>query len=260
MLELASGEGYGAAILAGNAKHVTAVEIDGDSVAHSRTHYHAPNLDFLEGSMLDLRVFDDAAFDLVVCFEALEHVEEHNELVAGVARVLRENGLLVLSTPDRDTYNAQIHEPNPFHARELSGSELLELLGSHFRHVALWGQAGLGGSRLARLDDQLRTVVREELVARRDDTWVDLADAPSPYLVALASGGPLPAAPSLAYLVDPTSEALRERDRRVASLDARIRELRQENAALYRDNELLRQGLLRRRIRSLLNRFAPSSR
>jgi ubiquinone/menaquinone biosynthesis C-methylase UbiE len=260
LLELASGEGYGAAILAQHAAHVTAIDIDHDSIAHSRTTYDLPNLEFVEGSMLDLGSFEDAAFDVVVCFEALEHVREHDELIGGAARVLRPDGLLVLSTPDRDTYNAQIVEPNPFHMRELSRSELLDLLQRHFQHVSLWGQSGIGGSRLALLDGPGRPELREELLARRDGTWIDLEDAPTPFVLAVASGRPLPDAPGRAYLIDPTSEALRERDLRVAARDAQIRELKEKNAALYRDNERLRRRRLRHRLKSAVTRLAGGSR
>src|SRR5438067_1077365 len=120
VLELGSGEGYGAALLAQRAARVTALELDARSVVHSRSTYTAPNLEFLERSMHDLGAFGDSAFDAVVCLEALEHVREQEELVAECARVVGRDGLLVVSTPDRETYNAQIHEPNPFHVRELS--------------------------------------------------------------------------------------------------------------------------------------------
>ena len=39
--------------------------------------------------MLDLDVYPSGSFDLVVCFEAIEHVQEQRELIEGVARVMR---------------------------------------------------------------------------------------------------------------------------------------------------------------------------
>src|SRR5205085_1914966 len=119
VLDLASGEGYGSAVLASRARHVTGLEIDPDSVAHSRRVHGKRNLEFLEGSMLELGEYDDASFEAVVCFEALEHVADHETLMRGIERVVGE-GLVILSTPDRDVYNASIHEPNPFHVKELT--------------------------------------------------------------------------------------------------------------------------------------------
>jgi O-antigen biosynthesis protein len=263
VLELASGEGYGAALLAKRAQHVLAVDIDAGSVAHSRATYEAPNLEFAEGSMLDLGSLADGAFDVVVCFEALEHVngEEQAQALAESARVLRAEGVLLLSTPDRETYNAQIHEPNPFHVRELNRPELLELLQPHFPHVSVWAQSGVGGSRLALVEGGVPPAgTREELMTRRDGEWISLPDAPPVYLVVAASRRPLPAPVPNSYLLDPTVEALRERDRRVAARDARIRELKDENAALHRQLEKLGRTRPSVRVRSILARLGGGSR
>ena len=88
VLDLASGEGYGTAILASEALSVLGIDIDEDSVLHSIETYQLPNVSFRQGDMLDLSAIEDGAFDLVVCFEALEHVEDHERLMDGVTRVL----------------------------------------------------------------------------------------------------------------------------------------------------------------------------
>jgi SAM-dependent methyltransferase len=54
VLDLGSGEGYGASILAERALHVTAVDVDAESVAHGRATYATANLDFETASALDL--------------------------------------------------------------------------------------------------------------------------------------------------------------------------------------------------------------
>jgi O-antigen biosynthesis protein len=195
-----------------------------------------------------------------VCFEALEHVREHEQLIGEAARVLRQDGVLLLSTPERETYNAYVHEPNPFHLRELSRTELLDLLEGQFAHVALWGQSGVGGSRLSRLDEETRGAADESLVHRREGTWADLPEAPVVYLLATASQRPLRNAPASSYLLDPTAEALRERDRRVAARDGRIQELKAENAALYRELERLRRRSVRGRLSELLRRLLANDR
>jgi SAM-dependent methyltransferase len=262
VLDLASGEGYGAAILARQAALVVGVELDAEAVAHSRTSYSRPNLTFEHGSMLDLGAHDDGAFDAVVCYEAIEHIEEQRDLVGQVDRVLAHEGVFITSTPDRETYNASIHEANPFHVRELSQAELLDLLRPPFEHVALWGQNGIGGSRLYPLGEGAADVpTREQIVVRRDEDWLTLEEAQPMYLVATASHVPLAAEPGRSYLIDTTAEALRERDRRVSTRDERIRELKAQNAALYRENERLRKSSLAgqlRRVKGLLRK--PQSR
>jgi SAM-dependent methyltransferase len=68
VLDVASGEGYGSAILAGVARSVVGVDIDEGSVAHAREAYHLENLRFLQGSAIELPV-ENASVDAVVSFE-----------------------------------------------------------------------------------------------------------------------------------------------------------------------------------------------
>jgi len=82
----------------------------------------------------------DASFDLVVSFETLEHVAAQEALVAGFARVLSADGVLVISSPDKRTYSDATGFHNEFHVRELYRDELLALLQAHFPHVRLYGQ------------------------------------------------------------------------------------------------------------------------
>ena len=84
--DLASGEGYGAALLASHAASVVAVEIDGPSIAHAAGKYRIPNLRFVQASILQVPLASHAV-DAIVCFEAIEHIEEHDELLAEVKRL-----------------------------------------------------------------------------------------------------------------------------------------------------------------------------
>ncbi len=77
-----------------------------------------------------------------------------------VARVLGDDGLLIISTPDRRAYGEARTEPNPFHARELSLEEFIELLDSRFPHTAAWGQRTITGSHLNPLGGQAHGATR----------------------------------------------------------------------------------------------------
>jgi hypothetical protein len=88
----------------------------------------------------------------VVSFETLEHLQAHEELVAGFARVLAANGVLLISSPDKHTYSDVSGFRNEFHVRELYRDELLRLLSPHFPHVRLYGQKLLFQSALWSLD------------------------------------------------------------------------------------------------------------
>jgi SAM-dependent methyltransferase len=80
----------------------------------------------------------DASFDVVCAFEAIEHLDAPERFVAEARRVLRSDGTLILSTPHVETTDRS--PANPFHAVELSTSDLAALLRSEFGDVELFGQ------------------------------------------------------------------------------------------------------------------------
>ena len=108
------------------------VDVDALTVEHSRVNYAGPNLEFELGTAVDLSAFEDGSFGAVVAFEIIEHVREQEQVLAEIARVLADDGILVISTPDRRIYEQARSEPNPFHERELALEEFLQLLGTNF--------------------------------------------------------------------------------------------------------------------------------
>src|SRR5271165_5542201 len=152
VLDVASGEGYGSALLAGVARRVVGVEIDVASVTHARNSYAAVNLEFLQGDALALPLAD-ATFDVVVSFETLEHLRNQWSFLNEIRRVLRPEGVLVISTPDRDVYSAPGQPVNRFHVLELSRPEFAALLGDFFVHHRILKQRPLLGSVMAPFED-----------------------------------------------------------------------------------------------------------
>src|SRR5262249_7600506 len=102
VLDLGSGEGYGSALLAEVAASVTGLDLDPRAVAHARSRYARPNLEFCEGSMTAVPL--EGPFGVVVCFEAIEHIAEHDALLSEVKRLLEPGGLFIVSTPDKKVY------------------------------------------------------------------------------------------------------------------------------------------------------------
>lgn len=152
VLDAACGEGYGSAMLAASAASVLGMDIAESAVAHARQRYarHA-NLRFEQGDCTALSC-GDAQFDLVVSFETLEHVAAQEALIAGFARALSPDGLLIVSSPDKRTYSEKSGFRNEFHVRELYREELLALLQPHFPFVRLYGQKLLFQSAIWALD------------------------------------------------------------------------------------------------------------
>ena len=236
VLDLGSGEGFGAALLSETAGHVVGVDVDELTVEHSRLNYAGPNLEFQLGTAVDLSAFEDGSFGAVVAFEIIEHVREQERLLSEVARILRDNGILVISTPDRRMYGEARNEPNPFHERELALEEFLELLSVNFPHVASWGQRTITGSHLNPLDsaaseDEVNGT-SEFFIERAGDEW-RIANGPTAlYCVALASKAPLAAVPASSTLADCGIELVRVKERETAAAVGEAKNSERERARL----------------------------
>lgn len=149
LLEAGSGEGYGAALLATQARSVTCVDYDEQAVAHTRRRY--PQVTIHQGNLIDLPL-PAASVDTVVNFQVIEHLWDQGAFVRECHRVLRPAGELLMSTPNRITFSPGLDTPlNPFHTRELNAAEMTELLTENGFEVS----AMLGvwhGPRLRELD------------------------------------------------------------------------------------------------------------
>lgn len=127
VLEAGCGEGYGADLLARVADRVLAVDYDDRAAAHAARRY--PRLNVARANLVALPV-PDGAVDVVVSLQVIEHLWDQEGFLRECRRVLRRGGPLFVSTPNRITFSPGRDTPlNPFHTRELSGSELAGLVG-----------------------------------------------------------------------------------------------------------------------------------
>jgi SAM-dependent methyltransferase len=150
VLEVGCGEGYGTDLLATAARRVVGVDYDAVTVAHARRAY--PRASFARGNLAALPV-GTSTVDLLATLQVIEHVWNHPEFVGECRRVLRPDGRLLVTTPNRLTFSPGLDEPvNPFHTREFTAAELTALLtGCGFDVVRVYGLHA--GPRLIRLDD-----------------------------------------------------------------------------------------------------------
>jgi SAM-dependent methyltransferase len=135
VLDVACGEGYGSALLGQVAAHVTGVDIDVETLDHARSAYaDRANVEFIHGSAAALPL-PDASVDVITSFETIEHLEAADQprMLAEFARVLRPDGFVIVSSPNRPQYSDVRGYVNPFHLHELDRDELARLLEPHFR-------------------------------------------------------------------------------------------------------------------------------
>lgn len=271
VLDLASGEGFGAAILAEVADWVVGIDVDEPTVQHSQLNYGGDSLSFLVADASDLSHFDAGSFDLVVAFEMIEHVEDQTRVLGEVSRVLVPDGLLVMSTPDRVAYSDAAGQRNPFHLRELTAEEFQNLLQSRFANVSAWGQRSVEGSAMSQLRGE-RSVEGASTftLGRRGDEWGEQPGISPLYVIALASHAALPAVAPQSVLSDGGMGLLRateDRDRQqlsaaLSARDEREQAAQQHLAALQEqfDSVALERDDLRRRLELRTNALADRRR
>lgn len=156
VLDAACGAGYGAALLKrSGASEVVGIDIDEQSVKLAKRDYGEADVSFAVGDVLQLP-FDGKVFDAVVSFETIEHVADGAAWIKESARVLKAEGLFIVSTPNRAVTNPALYfeeRPfNPYHQFEYRTAELAGELLLHYDIVELYGQNPIDDSRMAAMN------------------------------------------------------------------------------------------------------------
>lgn len=196
VLDAGCGMAYGAAMLAqAGAAAVTGVDVAG-AVLDAVREEMPPGVELHQADVGDLP-FADGAFELITCFEVIEHVPDPLAVLGELRRVLAPDGVLLISSPNRDRYVPG----NPHHVREFSSAEFEALLTERFAHVRIRRQTAWLSAAV--LDDEAAAAA--DLGAVADVTVLKVAAcAPGEetYTVAMAGDGALPDDPRVLVLTD----------------------------------------------------------
>ncbi len=152
VLDIASGEGYGAHILSDVATSVVGVDVSSEAVLHAQMKYMKANVRYIQGSTSDIPLQANSV-DVVVSFETIEHHDKHEEMMSECKRVLRPNGTFIVSSPDKLNYTDKPNYVNPYHVKELYAEEFRWLIKKHFRNVKFLTQRTVYGSLVVPEDD-----------------------------------------------------------------------------------------------------------
>lgn len=136
VLDAACGEGYGSSLLAQHAKKVIGLDIDALTVESASVKYGNEKLSFVTGSIERLP-FKNSYFDVVISYETIEHVDSDIQhlFLKEIKRVLKPDGILVMSTPNKAVYTDKVSGHNQFHIKEFYAEEYIDFLHVYFTHV-----------------------------------------------------------------------------------------------------------------------------
>jgi len=233
VLDLGCGEGYGSFLLAEKAESVLGIDIDEAAISHASHKYIRANLRFKVGDIRNLPVRGEELFDVVVCFELFEHIKEQDESSREVKRLLKDDGLFIISTPNKLLHSDKKNYNNPFHLKELYFAEFADLLKKYFKNVSFLGQRVFPVSNIWALDGNYKNW-EEFCIKRPEDTFKYASwEEKSPlYFIAIASDDKIDSLPN-SYLVDTSFALIREKEAQIANLERVLKEKTPLNNLAY---------------------------
>jgi len=144
LLEIGCNTGYGVSELATSAQRIVAVDSNEHAIQIASTKYGRLNIRYETVDALSLP-FPSSSFDIVICFQVIEHVQESNTtlFLSEIGRVLKKEAIAIFSTPNRRLRLYPLQKPvNPEHMREYTARAFLKTLRSAFDIVEISGLRG----------------------------------------------------------------------------------------------------------------------
>lgn len=140
VLDIGCGSGHGSNTLAKKFKKVHGVDVAQEAIDYAKAHWQEPNIEFSIGDSMNMP-FADNTFDVVVAFEVFEHLTDWRKFLSEIKRVLKPNGIVYLSTPNKTLYSPGTKKPiNPHHVFEMTIPEFRSALSEYFTLLSLYGQ------------------------------------------------------------------------------------------------------------------------
>lgn len=178
VLDIACGTGYGSSRLANaGAQMVEGVDIDVETIVYAERRYASESVHFTCASASAIP-FSDRFFDSIVSFETIEHLEApiREQYLREIGRVLKDDGVLILSTPNKKITSPWKSKPNnKFHVIEFTRKSLSQELTRSGFFVKEW----YGQRRVRRIYTWyvIRMMIRLfEHISRRQFHLFDIAD------------------------------------------------------------------------------------
>jgi len=132
---------YGCELLSREVRSIVAIDMDEDAIGFAIEKRSLPNTTFKAVNATEMP-FSDSEFDVVVALEVIEHIPPGavGAFLDEISRVLRDDGLIILVTPNRKFRLMPGQKPfNEEHWQEFRPHQFRHLLNSRFRDVSIEG-------------------------------------------------------------------------------------------------------------------------
>lgn len=147
VLDIGCGCGYGTYYMSHFAKEIVGIDYDPGNIEWASEHFKRPNLKFVKMNALKIR-FPPGSFDVVTCFEVIEHFPEKDQdvVINNIKSTCKD--VVYMTTPNSGPLCVRTRElrmygtygKEKYHRREMSVEEFDELLARHFDNYIILGQ------------------------------------------------------------------------------------------------------------------------
>jgi SAM-dependent methyltransferase len=137
ILDAATGVGYGAYYMAvnSNCEMVVGIDINDHAIEWGKKYFTSSKNHFVKADLLSdiSKTIPVEQFDLVTCFETIEHITDEKSFLNKIHSFLKPGGMLLISSPNEEVIPC-LQNPfypggkNPHHHRHYTPHELKQLL------------------------------------------------------------------------------------------------------------------------------------
>ena len=163
VLDIGCGSGLGAKYwIDKGAKSVTGIDTDNNAIEEAKSWSRKARFMVIDAQAMP---FPDNSFDTMVALEVIEHLEDANAFLIECQKILKTEGILICSTPNRQVVSPLLKKPrNPHHIKEFNPQEFSTLIDSHFSNTKHYGQKILS----------LKDRIKPTLIAIVDNTITNI--------------------------------------------------------------------------------------
>ncbi len=129
VLDIACGEGYGTAYMLDNgAANVLGVDNSQEAISRAEKKFSRDGVKFICSDAMDVAHWNPTGekFDVIVCFETIEHLESPQTLLAIFRDCIATDGIILISCPN-DLIEQEQNITNSFHTRVYSFEDFRNL-------------------------------------------------------------------------------------------------------------------------------------
>ncbi|HLP90847.1 MAG TPA: bifunctional 2-polyprenyl-6-hydroxyphenol methylase/3-demethylubiquinol 3-O-methyltransferase UbiG [Nostocaceae cyanobacterium] len=185
VLDVGCGGGLACEFLARQGANVSGIDLSLNSIQIAKEHANKNqlNINYQQGMAEELP-FDDWQFDVVICFDVLEHVDDWKKAITEIYRVLKPDGLFLFDTINR-TLKSQLimiwlledilqHIPKGFHDwhKFIKPNELMSFIYNiGFRNAIIRGFDLTGGNNFQLLKNLIVQGLSRQQQNKKTELW-----------------------------------------------------------------------------------------